>query len=153
MYTNIKNTILNFKNLIYKGYGSPETNEEKLVELLDTLAYAAHIIEYAFDKTEYSDLSNTDYEDLYNAVKHRFPNYGHYNIVEDIEKKLGDTKTNIADAIDDIADIVFDLENVIWRGENTSEPDALWKFETSFKTHWCYHLRRLQYYLVERRRH
>ena len=69
-------------------------------------------------------MSNCNYEDLYNAVKHRFPNYGHYN-VESIEKDLGNTKINIEDAIDDITDILFDLEDVIWRWENTSEADAL----------------------------
>jgi hypothetical protein len=36
---------------------------------------------------------------------------------------------------------------VLWRWENTSQSDALWHLEFSYRTHWRAHLRGVQWYL------
>jgi hypothetical protein len=81
-------------------------------------------------------------------IESRFPNYGYYNVAEDVTQKIGESKATVGDSIDDIADIAGDLYETKWRWENNSPEDGLWFFSNNFQSHWSKHLRELQIYLL-----
>lgn len=144
----IKQTVDDFLSLVENGCGSPEENEEKLNFLLDKLALAQHFATYVFDDKDYADAPRRDYGELRKLVRAQFPNYGHYNLVKDVTKEIGNTEAIVGDAIDDIVDIAKDLAEVKWRWENNSPDDALWSLKQDFLFHWNEHLRELQIYLL-----
>lgn len=108
---------------------------------------ATHEIQYKFDNTDYDDNSNHEYSETRKKVEKRFPKLGFYNLALDVTENIGTSDVVTGDAIDDITDIVKDLLDVQWRFENTSDNDALFNFEFSFRTHWGRHLRILQFYV------
>jgi hypothetical protein len=144
----IKQTIDDFLSLVEKGCGSTEENEAKLKLLLDKLAFAQHFAAYNFDGTDYADAPSKDYGELRKLVTARFPNYGMYNVAEDVTTNVGQGKAIVGDAIDDITDIVGDLFETKWCWEKNSADDALWHFKFNFESHWSQHLRELQIYLL-----
>lgn len=144
----IKQTIEEFLSLVEKGCGSTEANEEKLKLLLDKLALAQHFATYKFDEKDYADAPDTACDELRKLVASRFPNYGYYNVAENVTEDVGEGKTDVGDAIDDIADIAGDLYETKWRWENNSPDDGLWFFRNNFQFHWNEHLRDLQIYLL-----
>ena len=144
----IKQTIDEFLLLVEKGCGSVEENETKLKLLLDKLALAQHFVTYKFDEKDYADAPDRACDELRKLVAPRFPNYGYYNIAEDVTQKIGESKAIVGDAIDDIADIAGDLYETKWCWENNSTEDGLWHFKNNFESHWSYHLRGLQIYLL-----
>ena len=105
----IKQTIDDFLLLVEKGCGSVDENEKRLKFLLDKLAFAQHFVAYKFDEKDYAEVPEKTYEELRKLVTAKFPNYGSYNIAEDVTKNIGDGKAIVGDAIDDIADIAGDL--------------------------------------------
>lgn len=143
---NIEIELNNFLDLIL-GHDSKLEDLNKLIFALDRLAILSHKIEYKFDETDYPDKSNFDYSAIRKKVDKRFPVLGLYNITIDVSEKIGESVIATSDAIDDLTDITLDLLNVRWRFENTSNNDALWHFELSFRSHWGRHLRDLQLYL------
>ena len=148
----IKQTVEDFLFLIEKGCGSAEENEAKLKLLLDKLALAQHFATCRFDKKNYADAPQSAYEDLRKLVTTQFPNYGHYNVAEDVTQKIGESIAIVGDAIDDIADIAGDLYETKWRWNNNSPEDGLWHFKNNFEMHWGEHLRELQIYLLNLKR-
>jgi hypothetical protein len=144
----IKQTVDDFLSLVEKGCGSTEENEVKLKVLLDKLALAQHFVTYKFDEKDYVEAPQRAYEDLRKLVTAQFPNYGYYNVAEDVTKKVGESRAIVGDAIDDIADIAGDLYEVKWCWENNSPEDGLWHFKNNFESHWSWHLRGLQIYLL-----
>jgi hypothetical protein len=116
--------------------------------LLDKLALAQHFATYKFDERDYADAPDKAYDELRKLVASRFPNYGYYNVAEDVTLKIGESKANVGDAIDDIADIAGDLYETKWCWENNSTEDGLWHFKNNFECHWAQHLRELQIYLL-----
>jgi hypothetical protein len=146
----IKQTIDDFLLLVEKGCGPTEENEAKLKLLLDKLAFAQHFSTCQFDEKDYADAPRKEYEDLRKLVTAQFPNYGYYNVAEDVTTKIGEGKAIVGDAIDDIADIADiarDLFEAKWCWENNSTEDGLWHFKNEFEIHWKNHLRELQIYL------
>jgi hypothetical protein len=143
----IKQTIDDFLTLVENGCDSIEENEAQLKLLLDKLALAQHFSLFKFDEKNYANAPVQDHTVLRKSVESRFPNYGYYNIAEDISKNIGETKVNVGDAIDDIADIAQDLREVAWCWTHNSQKDGLWHFRNNFKFHWGEHLRGLQLYL------
>jgi hypothetical protein len=144
----IKQTIDDFLLLVEKGYCSVEENEKRLKLLLDKLAFAQHFATCKFDEKDYAEAPEKTYEELRKLVTAKFPNYGSYNIAEDITKNIGDGKAIVGDAIDDIADIAGDLLETKWCWENNNSEDGLWHFKNNFESHWSQHLRELQIYLL-----
>ena len=144
----IKQALDEFLLLIEKGCGTTGENEAKLKLLLDKLALAQHFAAYKFDETDYADDAGKDYGEMRRLVTARFPNYGMYNVAENVTKGIGEGKAIVGDAIDDIADIAGDLFETKWRWEKNSPDAALWHFKFSFETHWALHLRELQLYLL-----
>ena len=141
----IKQTIDDFLLLIEKGYESSDSNESHLKLLLDKLAIAQHFASYEFDERDYPEAPKTG--DILALVKKRFPNYGYYNVAEDV-LTAGKGSAIVGDAIDDITDIALDLFETKWRWENNSVEDGLWHFKNHFEIHWARHLRELQLYLL-----
>lgn len=144
----IKQTIDAFLSLVEKGCGSTEENEARLKLLLDKLALAQHFADYEFDSKDYSDAPRKTNGELQKLVTAQFPNFGYYNVAENVTKDVGEGKTNVGDAIDDILDIAKDLYETKWCWENNSPEDGLWFFKNNFQFHWNEHLRRLQIYLL-----
>jgi hypothetical protein len=144
----IKQTIDDFLSLVEKGCGSTQQNEAKLELLLDKLALAQHFVTYKFDEKDYADAPDKAYDGLRKLVASQFPNYGHYNVAEDVTLNISESKTIVGDAIDDITDIAGDLFEAKWRWENNSPEDCHWHFKNSFESHWSQHLRELQIYLL-----
>ncbi len=144
----IKQTIDDFLLLVEKGCGSAEENEVKLKLLLDNLALAQHFVTYKFDEKDYADAPDRAHDELRKLVTSQFPNYGYYNVAEDVTQKIGESDTNVGDAIDDLADIAGDLYETKWRWETNSIEDGLWHFKNNFESHWSHHLRGLQIYLL-----
>lgn len=145
---NIETEINNFLDLIL-GHNSKLEDLNELIFALDRLAISSHKIEYKFDETDYPDNSSFDLSAIRKKVDKRFPDLGSYNIAIDVCEKIGESEIATGDAIDDLTDITLDLLRVRWRFENTSNNDALWHFELSFRSHWGRHLRDLQLYLHE----
>jgi hypothetical protein len=85
----IKQTIDDFLSLIEKGCGTTEENEARLKLLLDKLALAQHSATYKFDKKDYADAPRKIDAELRKMVTVQFPNYGYYNIAEDVTTKIG----------------------------------------------------------------
>jgi hypothetical protein len=144
----IKQTIDEFLSLVEKGCGSTEKNEAKLKLVLDKLALAQYFATYEFDSKDYADAPRKTDEELQKLVTTQFPNYGYYNVAENVTKDVGEGITNVGDAIDDILDIAKDLYETKWRWENNSPEDGLWFFKNNFQSHWNEHLRGLQIYLL-----
>ena len=143
----IERAIRSFLALIENDDVSVETAENELPALLDRLALAQSFLSYTFDESDYPDAPHRSYDELRTIVSTRFPNYGYYNVAEEITSDIGESGTIVGDAIDDLADIARDLYDVEWYWANTSEAHALFHFEYDFKHHWRRHLRKLQLYL------
>jgi hypothetical protein len=144
----IKQSIDDFIVLVEKGCGSIQNNETNLKLLLDRLAMAQHFAAYKFDEGKYAEAPSRAHDELRKRVATRFPNYGYYNLVEDVSQKIGESGLMVGDAIDDIVDITADLLETKWCWEKNSVEDGLWHFKNTFETHWANHLRGLQMYLL-----
>ncbi len=142
----IKTTINNFIQYVL-GSNQAEQDLSVLITHLDKLALLAGQVTYQFDETDYPESPDNNYAQMRTIVESRFPTLGFYNTCEDVSEKIGETSILVGDAIDDIVDILGDLKEVSWCFDNTSENDALWHFENSYRSHWGWHLRELQGYL------
>jgi hypothetical protein len=143
----IHQAIDDFLNLIEKGKDSIEANEQALIPTLDKLALAYHSSAYEFDEQDYPEPPSKDYQKLRAIVTERFPNFGYYNLPQEVTTKISETEILVGDAIDDITDITRDMQEIRWRWNNTSDLDALWYFRLGYYSHWGNHLRELQFYL------
>jgi hypothetical protein len=143
----IKQTIDEYLLLVQKGCGSTQENEAKLRLLLDKLAMARHFASYKFDAKDYADTPERGGPEWRKTVTVQFPNYGFYNIPEEVTMNVGNGACIVGCAIDDIMDIAADLFEAKWRWENNSIEDGLWHFQNQFVLHWGRHLRDLQLYL------
>jgi hypothetical protein len=144
----IKQTIDQFLLLIEKGYGSVDANAVQLKLFLDKLALAQHFALFKFDEKDYADAPPKAHEDLRKLIVAQFPNYGYYNVAQDVTQRVGDGEVAVGDAIDDIVDIAKDLYEAQWHWEHNSPEDGLWHFANNFQFHWNQHLRELQIYLL-----
>lgn len=145
----ITETIKEFLSLVLDD--ESELDEPNLlIAALDKLAYSIIHINYVFDETDFPESPEQNYQLIRKKVQKRFPTLGYYNVAQDISDNLEKSIVVVGDAIDDISDIVVDLSEVMWCFENTSENDALWHYQNSYKTHWGKHLRELQLYLHDK---
>lgn len=145
--SDIRGVVDQYLCLIRSGTDTPEENVVSLVRTLDALALAMHDVAPAVDKTEHPDPPLWPYECRRALACERFPHLGHYNAAGSVSESPGESDLVVGDAIDDIADIAGDLADAVWRWERTSEADALWHLQESFRYHWGQHLRGLQLYL------
>jgi hypothetical protein len=143
----IREPAAEFVDLVEAGKGSIEANEQALAVTLDRLALAYHLYEKRFDNTSYPDPPQTEYTRLIALARSRFPNYGYYNVPDEVSTNLEKSRIIVADAIDDITGIAGDMHAFLWRWENSSEMDAVWHFKFGYEHHWGAHLRGLQFYL------
>ncbi|MEO0376239.1 MAG: DUF5063 domain-containing protein [Cyanobacteria bacterium P01_A01_bin.17] len=149
-WSDIRGAVQDFVRLIEEGAGAVSENEACLPLLLDRLAFNQHYVINTFDEIHYPDPPERDHAVLYvlyALICDRFPNYGYYNVPASITGRIGDSDCIVGDAIDDLLDIYCELVDVGWRWSHTSESDALWHLQFSFRSHWRGHLRGIQFYL------
>jgi len=137
----------NFIRLVEASDVNPAERLKALPSLLDHLAVSVHLTKFACDNHAYPDPPPIDYNATRALVSAHFPSLGYYNLADPTTKNIGTASIMVGDGIDDLADIYNDLRETVWRWENTSERDALWHLTNSFRSHWEFHLRSLQYYL------
>ncbi len=145
----IRQAIENFMDVILGDHPVDE-REAKLYFALDQLAIAFHFADYTFDETNFPEAVKRDYSSLRSLIGPNFPNLGLYNVVLEVNEKLGEDVLATGDAIDDICDIAGHMEEVLWCWKNTSIDDALWHFKEPYSWHWGKHLRDLQSCLFEK---
>jgi len=102
-----------------------EPVDENISRLLDEVLRAYHYPKFTFDDSEYPDPPDLDYDKCRKVIEVSFPDYGHYNVAEDIAKVTGSSTLMVGDAIDDLTDLNTDFKNILWRWEHNSEADAL----------------------------
>jgi hypothetical protein len=120
---------------------------EMLIRKLDELPLLVYAVDFEFDGNDYPDPPENIYSEIRSKVVAKFPELGMYESTcfdESIERK---ERLTVGDAIDDITDIVGDLLEIEWYFENTTEANAMWHLETSYRSHWGNHLREVQLYL------
>lgn len=132
--------------VVEEGVGSTKENEKAVVYLLDVIALNMHSIKSEGD-IEYGKIPESDTSAIQKLAGFRFPNWGYYNLPDDVTENIASTKIIVGDAIDDILDIVCDLKEVMWLYENEGEQKALFLLRESYDIHWQQHLRDLQFYL------
>ncbi|WP_435274602.1 DUF5063 domain-containing protein [Psychrobium sp. nBUS_13] len=103
---------------------------------------------YEFDENDYPSAPPSKYQEIRNKVESKFPELGMYHSASyDKNLLISNETVAVGDAVDDIADIVGDLIEIEWYFGNTSDADALWHLETSYRSHWGNDLREVQLYL------
>jgi hypothetical protein len=127
-----------------------DDDEALLASSLHRVAASTTGIQTAFDQQDWPEPPVIGYSLRRERIVQRFPQLGYYNIAANICGSAGASEVNVGDAVDDLADIVGDLADVLWRWENTSQADALWHMQLSYRQHWGAHLRALQLHLYER---
>jgi len=126
------------------------TADENLRELalcLDQLALAYRFVKNDFEELDYPSAPSSDYNRLCELARERFPDFGWYQQLSNIEVQNEEAAILTHDALDDIADIALALDEVRWCWENTSHDDAMWHFKFGYESHWGDHLRHLQLYV------
>jgi hypothetical protein len=143
---NIREKINQFTSFTLEG-DRKDGDVRKLIEALDELPFLVYASDFEFDGTDYPDAPTRDYQTIRSAIERKFPELGYYKTADYDDNLECTGNILIGDAIDDITDIVGDLLEVEWYFANTSEADALWHLETSYRGHWGNHLREVQLYL------
>ncbi|CAM1374676.1 DUF5063 domain-containing protein [Tenacibaculum xiamenense] len=105
---------------------------------------------FEFDRMDYNEEPNFDYNEIRRNIKSNFPDFDLYSMVLDSNKMEPNIEIVCGDELDDLTDIVKDLLAVKWRMDNTSKNDALWHFEFLMRTHSEQHLVDLLKRLKER---
>jgi Domain of unknown function (DUF5063) len=144
---NIKAAIENYLTVISSTTGDEDHRIKNLIASLDELALLANKIEYTSMIKDYPEPPEKNYSVFREQVTKVFPSLGYYNVALDISEHILQSSLSVGDAIDDIVDIAGDLAEILWRFNNTSEDDALFHLDFTFRTHWGMHLRSLQLYL------
>ena len=121
--------------------------DKNLMMLLDALGFAISQCKFKFDENDYKVPKRMDYTQIREMLQTKFPDFGYYNVPEDLIGDLAVTKIMVGDAMDDIVDIYIELKDVQWMWYNTSIDNALWYFENNYICHWGVHLRDLQRYI------
>ena len=138
------NNLINIINQITEFGINPNIELVNKTEVLKKLLlgiYTEYLnVEFEFDKTDYDQEPDFDYQNIRENVKSNFPNFSWYSMVLDLNKMVPNADLGIGDALDDLTDIIIDLLTVKWYKENTSEMNALWHFEFSMRTHSEQHL-------------
>ena len=144
---NIRKRINEFTDFALDGTHQ-ENSLQDLIKKLDELPFLLYSSEFEFDEKDYPDPPEIEYQKIRKQIELKFPELGYYKIPEFDEYSLESTgELIVGDAIDDVTDIVIDLLEIEWFFQNTSEADALWHLDTSYRAHWGKHLRELQLYL------
>jgi hypothetical protein len=120
---------------------------EALPATLDRLAAAVQEAEYTVDEIDYPDPTYLDDKAVRTLVAQHFPGLGYYNVASPVTQRIADASVLVGDGIDDIVDIFLELKAVVWCWEHTTIDDALWHLTMSYRQHWGWHMRSLQYYL------
>lgn len=127
------------------------TDKVKTLKKLLVEIYAEYLnIEPDFDKENYGEEPNFEYDAVRENVKLNFPDFDWYSTILDQNKMVPDVEVGIGDAVDDLTDIIKDLLVVKWRMENTSDMNAVWHFEFLMRAHSERHLVDLLKYLKDK---
>jgi hypothetical protein len=126
-----------------------DDDETLLLSTLDQVAASTTSVQVEFDQRDWPEPPDVDYSLRRERVARRFSHLGYYNIASNICGEPGESGVNVGDVSDDLADILGDLSDVLWRWENTSQADAIWHLQLTYRQHWGAHLRALQLYLHE----
>ncbi len=95
------------------------------------------------------DAPRVEYEQARALVSARFPDFGHYHVARLLDEQGSDGPI-VGDAIDDLADIYIDLKDAAWMWDEVDPADGAFELQSSFHTHWQWHLRDVQSYLQVR---
>lgn len=123
-----------------------EESEERLLLLLDLVAYQMHSIKPSGEFNG-KEIPENNYNEIRATISKRFDKWGYYNTVEDVTVKIAETEILTGDAIDDMTDIINDLKMIMWSYNNEDEQTAIWHLHDSYFHHWREHLRNLQFYI------
>ncbi|WP_271766698.1 DUF5063 domain-containing protein [Aquimarina algiphila] len=128
------------------------TNKTDVLKKLLMRIYLEYLnVEFEFDKANYNEEPDFDYNRIKQNIKSNFPDFGWYSKVIDSNQMEPNVEIVVGDELDDLTDIIKDLLAVKWRMEHTSENDALWCFKFSMQTHLEQHLVDLLKRLKERK--
>ena len=144
---NIEKRIKEFTDFALDG-NHQKNSLQDLIKKLDELPFLLYASEFEFDEKDYPDPPEINYQEIRKQIKLKFPKLGNYQKAEYDEYSLESTgELVVGDAIDGVTNIVIDLLEIEWFFQNTSESDALWHLDTSYRANWGKHLRELQLYL------
>ena len=140
---NVWQTIKNIIDLVME---SRADSEREFMSLLDRLAWQISETP-STDPPIGEEVPENDYAAIRKAAEKTFPNWGYYNVADEITQNIGRCEIHVGDAIDDVTDIVNDLKMIYWSYVNESEEMAVWHLLDSYKYHWREHMRSLQFYV------
>lgn len=134
------------------GHGPAEIS--RLISAIDTLTYSLHSIGGGAPAVEASEMQapQSDYREIYEAIKLRYPTLGHYWLaLHAIIEDGADGELAVGDAIDDLADILIALREVRWLDERAGRRHALAALRFRYDMHLWMHIHSLRQYLEEMR--
>jgi len=140
--------------IIEFGTNEKLESENKTLEIQRLLVgiYAEYLkVETEFDKTDYEEPINLDYDGIRSVVTEHFPDFGWYHSIWESHNIDKDAELTTGDSIDDLTDLIKDLIEVQWRLENNSEKDGLYQFEFLMKHHSEQHLVDLLKYIKDKK--
>ncbi|MCE2029173.1 DUF5063 domain-containing protein [Sessilibacter corallicola] len=143
---NIRQKITEFVGFVLNDSHN-ESDLNQLIQKLDELPLLVYCAKFEFDPEDYNDPPTANYSDTRKTINSKFPELGLYHSAQYTDDLECTGELLLGDAVDDLADIVGDLLEIEWYFENTSDANALWHLEMSYRGHWGNHLRELQLYL------
>ena len=143
----IRDTVDGFLAFFRHASAAPDEDLLTLLDYLDQLSIHGRHVSYEFEDG-HAEPPRLDGTEALRSAAERFPGLAPYNIPDPVEGSPGSATILVADPYDDIADLRSDLEEVAWCFRNTSENDALWRFQFGYQYHWGDHLSNLRWYLM-----
>ena len=146
----IRRLVQEFLAMIDEG---PSPSDLDLVDCLDRLACAVHSIpsgEIEVDSMEPGPSYLEADAEARRAVSNTFSDLTLYNTPASLTCDIGLAECEVGDPVDDLVGLYLDLREVSFYFAEVSEQRAMQKMKWSFKFHWEYHLRNLQFYFYRR---
>jgi hypothetical protein len=136
------------RNFLAVVWADVPPDDAQLERALDRLLAAFHDVHPAEGVDCDVVPPKEEWSDLYEQIRVRFPNLGHYTVASPLA--VGEGSVLTGDPIDDLADLTSDLRQVVWRGDHFGADEAAWYFHLMYEVHWGRHARELALYLHAR---
>ena len=146
-YSDFYNILTNFSELVTSTSLDFEHRLSNLEIIVSQIVLHCANFEPEFDDLDYPEVPNSICMGNRNIINKLFPEFGYYNICENVVDSTQTEKLLIGDVIDDILDVFNGSAEFLWRYENHSKKDAYWTFHYDYKTHLNEHLVGIQYYM------
>lgn len=137
------------------GSGNRSADISRLIHAIDTLVYSLHFIASEIPSIAETELEppQSDYREVYDATRHRYPALGHYWLaLHPVIEEGTEGELAVGDAVDDLADILIALREVRWLNECAGRKAALAALKARYDMHLWMHLHSLRQYLEEVKR-